>query len=223
MDPVCRLQLVRVLIQLDDEQNIVTLKHQHQQVIRQCRLRRQWRWWCRPWLLRWQAFGQFEHLMVEHRIEDPAGFQIFVRCEPAMFQEMVNRLTPRICKLDTNYCTALDPGLKVAIALLCMATSLSGWNLVQMLLHLMHRYSKTMAWKHLLSRVWLLSCLLTTWLMMIEILHTSLLVMMPSLCAPTWWQTGVGGARKNIQLLNEPLPKSLRECLQYPGQQICLY
>ncbi len=31
------------------------------------------------------------------------------------------------------------------------------------------------------------SCLLTTCLMMIEILPISLLVMMPSLCTPTWW------------------------------------
>ncbi len=47
--------------------------------------------------------------MVELRIEDPAAFQNFVRCEPAMFQEMVDRLTPLICKLDTNYHKALGP------------------------------------------------------------------------------------------------------------------
>ncbi len=122
MDLVHRLQLVRALIQLDDQQNIVALQHQHQQAIRQRRLRQQRRWWCRPWLLRRPAFGQFEHLMVEVRIEDPAGFQNFVRCKPAMFQEMVDRLTPLICKLDTNYRKALDPGLKVAIALHYMAT-----------------------------------------------------------------------------------------------------
>ncbi len=121
MDPVRRQQLVRALIQLDDQQNIVVLQHQHQQVIHQCRLRWQRRQWCRPWLLRRLAFGQFEHLMVELRIEDPAGFQNFVRCEPAMFQEMVDRLTPLLCKHDTNYRKALDPGLKVAIALLYMA------------------------------------------------------------------------------------------------------
>ncbi len=120
MDPVRRLQLVRALIQLDDQQNIVEL--QHQQDISQRRLRRQRRWWCRPWLLRRPALGQFEHLMVELRIEDPAAFQNFVRCKPAMFQEMVDRLTPLICKLDTNYHKALDPGLKVAIVIHYMAT-----------------------------------------------------------------------------------------------------
>ncbi len=39
MDPVRRLQLVRVLIHLDDQQNIVAFQHQHQQVIRQHSLR----------------------------------------------------------------------------------------------------------------------------------------------------------------------------------------
>ncbi len=39
MDSVRRLQLVQVLIQLDDQQNIVALQHQHQQVMRQCRVR----------------------------------------------------------------------------------------------------------------------------------------------------------------------------------------
>ncbi len=67
--------------------------------------------------------------MVELRIEDPAGFQNFVSCEPAMFQEIVDRLTPLICKLDTNYHKALDPGLKVAIALRYMATADSSKSL----------------------------------------------------------------------------------------------
>ncbi len=60
-------------------------------------------------MLRRPAFGQFEYLMVELAIEDPAGFQNFVRYEPAMFQEMVEKLTPIISKQDTNYRKALDP------------------------------------------------------------------------------------------------------------------
>ncbi len=59
---------------------------------------------------------------MELRIEDPASFQNFVWCEPAMFQEMVDRLTPLICKLDMNYHKALDAGLKVAITFHYMAT-----------------------------------------------------------------------------------------------------
>ncbi len=68
-------------------------------------------------------------LMVELRIEDPASFQNFVWCEPTMFQEMMDRLTPMICKLDTNYLKALYPGLKVAITLHYMATGDSSKSL----------------------------------------------------------------------------------------------
>ncbi len=71
----------------------------------------------------------FENRMVELRIEDPAAFQNFVQCKPAMFQEMVDRLTPLICKLDTNYRKALDPGLKVAIIFRYMATGDSSKSL----------------------------------------------------------------------------------------------
>ncbi len=127
MDPGRRLQLVQVLIQLDDQQNIVAV--QHQQVVRQRRLRWQRRWWCQLWLLKWQAFGQFENLMVELRIEDPATFQSFVQYVPAMFQEMVDSLTPLISKLDTNYCKALEPGLKLAITLCYIATGDSSKSL----------------------------------------------------------------------------------------------
>ncbi len=67
--------------------------------------------------------------MVELRIENPAAFQNFVRCKPAIFQEMVDRLTPLICKLDSNYRKALDPGLKVAITLRYMATGDSSKSL----------------------------------------------------------------------------------------------
>ncbi len=46
-----------------------------------------------------------------------------------MFQEMVDRLIPLICKLDTNYRKALDPGLKVAITLRYMSTGDSSKSL----------------------------------------------------------------------------------------------
>ncbi len=37
------------------KENIVALQHQHQQIVRQHRLRRQRQWWCWPWLLRLPA------------------------------------------------------------------------------------------------------------------------------------------------------------------------
>ena len=117
MDAHHRLCLAQQLLELDDDQNDVLQQQQQRR-----KQRRQRRWWCRPWLLRRPAFGQFEQLMVELRVEDPVAFQTFVRFEPAMFQEMVDRLTPRISKIDTNFRKALDPGLKLAITLRYLAT-----------------------------------------------------------------------------------------------------
>ncbi len=96
---------------------------QQQQVLRrQRRAARNRKRWCRPWLLRRPAFGQFEQLMVELKVEDPMAFQNFVRFKPAMVQELVDRLTPLITKTDTNCCKALDPGLKLDITLRYLAT-----------------------------------------------------------------------------------------------------
>ncbi len=70
-----------------------------------------------------------QNLKVELRIEDLAAFQNFTWCKPAMSQEMVDRPTPMICKLDMNYRKALDPGLKVAISLCYIATGDSSKSL----------------------------------------------------------------------------------------------
>ncbi len=94
MDPHHRLRLAQQLIQLDADQNDVVQQQQQQQALRrQRRGASHRRWWCQPWLLRRPAFGQFEQLMVEIKVEDPAAFQNFVRFVTAMFQELVDRHT----------------------------------------------------------------------------------------------------------------------------------
>ena len=45
-----------------------------------------------------------------------------MRMPPAMFDELVQRLTPRLTKQDTNYRASLEPGLKVAITLRHLAS-----------------------------------------------------------------------------------------------------
>ena len=54
--------------------------------------------WVRHWLVRRSEFGIYEQLMKELREEDITGFKNFLRVDPAMFQEIVDRLTPRIQK-----------------------------------------------------------------------------------------------------------------------------
>jgi hypothetical protein len=80
------------------------------------------KWWCRPWLLRRPLFGQYEKLMSELAMEDVLGFKNFLRIDPDLFNELLQRITPRIERKDTFFRKALEPGLRLALTLRYMAT-----------------------------------------------------------------------------------------------------
>ena len=54
--------------------------------------------WMKPWLLRRVTLGYYGTLMQELMRESRGDFKAFLRIEPPMFREMVDRLTPRISK-----------------------------------------------------------------------------------------------------------------------------
>ncbi|XP_046554345.1 uncharacterized protein LOC124263725 [Haliotis rubra] len=60
--------------------------------------------------------------MEELRVEDPQSFFDYLRLEPAMFDELVQRVGPRIQKQDTYIRKAQAPGLKLAITLRFLAS-----------------------------------------------------------------------------------------------------
>ena len=60
--------------------------------------------------------------MNELRIEDPQRFVTFFRMEPAMFDKLVQRVSPRITKTDTHMRRALSPGLKIATTVRYLAS-----------------------------------------------------------------------------------------------------
>ena len=78
----------------------------------------------RPLLLaeRRQLHGHFQRLMNELRIEDPQAFFKFPRMEPAMFDELVQTVGPRITKTDTHMRKTFSPGLKIAITVRYLAS-----------------------------------------------------------------------------------------------------
>ena len=75
--------------------------------------------WVRPWLSaeRRLQFGHYDQLMRELRMEDQQSFFNFLRMPPEMFDELLNRVGPRIQKRDTIFRKALEPGLKLAITI----------------------------------------------------------------------------------------------------------
>ena len=112
---------------MDGAQQVVALiQHQHhlavlnvQQLIqRRRRLRQRPRGvWTRAWVGRRVRLGIYHQLLQELRTEDPRAFDNFLRMTPAMFDELLDRLTPRLTKEATFYRENLEPGLKLAVTL----------------------------------------------------------------------------------------------------------
>lgn len=88
------------------------------------RQRRPPKWWTSPWANPYQRvqYGNWDNLMVKLRADDPEEFFKYLRMTPALFDELLNRLTPRIERQDTRFRKAIQPGLKLAVTLRHLAT-----------------------------------------------------------------------------------------------------
>ena len=79
--------------------------------------------WVRPSVERRVQLGQFStRLMQELRVEDVLAYRNFLRVDPAMFEEVLNRIIPRLTKQDTFYRKALTPALKLSFTLRYLAS-----------------------------------------------------------------------------------------------------
>ena len=76
--------------------------------------------WVKPWLQRRVIYGQYETLMQELMREAHGDFKTYMRMTPGMFMELLERISPRIIKLNIQR-RPLEPGLKLAITLRFLA------------------------------------------------------------------------------------------------------
>ena len=87
--------------------------------------------WVKPWLLRRVTLGYYDTLMQELMREARGDFNAFLRIEPPMSREMVDRLTPRISKhQDCRPC--LPAGLPAYRNLATSARSSCGHRTIYM-------------------------------------------------------------------------------------------
>ena len=91
-------------------------------VPRQPRARRPRAIWCREWLTRRSMHGDYHHLLQELNREDTKGYKNFLRINPELFGEMVDRLTPILAKKATRMREPLSVGLMLTITLRFLAT-----------------------------------------------------------------------------------------------------
>ena len=99
------LQRLRLLQQLYEAHR---LNQQNQIVIAQILVDRQRRhrprprrYWVKPWLSRRLDYGHYDRLLRE--LEAEVSFKNFVRMDPSMFREVLQRVGPRTEKYDTWY------------------------------------------------------------------------------------------------------------------------
>ena len=105
-----QINLLQAAMQLNSiNNNILVLHNQVRRVLRRARRRRQRTVWVRPWLQRRAELGQYDRLMTELEMEDPAGYRNFIRMDRHLFSELVDVLTPRIQRNTINYRKGLQP------------------------------------------------------------------------------------------------------------------
>ena len=91
--------------QLIQAQHILERRRRRRRVVRNI--------WVRDYIARIPQLGLYDRLMVELRNEAPRAFTRFMKMPPAMYYEIVQRLTPALLKQTTNLRAPLEPGLKV--------------------------------------------------------------------------------------------------------------
>ena len=90
--------------------------------------------WVKSWIGRRRQFGLYDQLIVELRNEDQRAFKNFLRMPPEMYDELLERVGPRIAKRHTSCRAPLEPGLKLALTLRHLASGSSymsmryGWR-----------------------------------------------------------------------------------------------
>ena len=114
-----RFNLIIPLLQLDENENNNAAARARVVAAQACRRApAPRRWWVRPWVCRRGDFGAYSKLMRELADEDQTAFRNFLRVEPRMFQEILDRIRPRIeQQRPCNYRQPMEAGLKLAVAL----------------------------------------------------------------------------------------------------------
>lgn len=83
------------------------------------------RWWVRDWLSRRPVHGQYDALLHELRLEDPASYRNFLRVDHETFLMLLHRLEGNLTKMTTRCRAPVTPALKLALTLRYLATGSS--------------------------------------------------------------------------------------------------
>lgn len=92
------------------------------------------KWWVRPGLRQRNSAGFYETMKMQLRDVDSDWFKSCMRMNEADFDFLVTRLTPYICKKDTNCRKAITVAERLAVTLRYLASGLDTLDLMNMFL-----------------------------------------------------------------------------------------
>ena len=115
------LDLAAALAIIEEHQNMLE-EAEEQEKATPSRRKTQRKVWVREWLTRRHEFWQYDSLLSELHREDQRGYKNYLRITPDLFQEMIEKLNPRLQKQSTFMREPLQVGLKLAATLRFLAT-----------------------------------------------------------------------------------------------------
>lgn len=125
MDPSEKFKLETTVLVLQAQMHVIEADIKYYEHVKKRRKRRVIRkCWSRAWLgpERRRQFGLYDQLMQELRREDQKSFINFTRMPPEMFDEVLQRVGPRITKQHTFFRAPIEPGMKLAVTLRHLAS-----------------------------------------------------------------------------------------------------
>lgn len=78
--------------------------------------------YARPWILRRKDYGHYHTLLQELAEEDPPSFKGYTRIHVDVFNDLLEKVGPKLQKKTTNFKEPICPGLRLSITLRYLAT-----------------------------------------------------------------------------------------------------
>lgn len=116
-----RIQLIHLLLQNNHNRRQRELQLL-QYLLQQRPVRRPRREWAKQWLLDRPLYGQYEILLTQLSMNDPASFRNFTRVPVEMFNRLLTRVEDAITGRPSHFRQPLPAGLKLACTLRYLAS-----------------------------------------------------------------------------------------------------
>ena len=80
--------------------------------------------WKKPWLYKHDQQGAYMNLLKELEATDVPSFTNYLRMGPELFRLLLEKVTPRIARMDTNFRNSIPAEERLAVTLRFLATGM---------------------------------------------------------------------------------------------------